>query len=242
MIISTLAVPLPSRRVFLSLGVAGALSCTSACSLLGEDDSTPRGSTLKVNLNSTGGQPGSGRTSTLVVYFSLPETTNTTNLTEEEENSLVVVDGVALGNTQYLAQLIAEATGAERFRLETVQPYPLPHDALVEYAQQEQYAKARPDLIATPTLAGYSTIFLGYPIWLSDLPMPLYTFLEGADFSGKTILPFSTHSGSGLLDTPEAIAGAAPGATVASNALSVLRDDMEQAPEAVRTWLTELGL
>ena len=72
--------------------------------------------------------------------------------------------------------------------------------------------------------------------------MPLYTFLEGADFSGKAILPFSTHSGSGLLDTPEAIAGVAPGATVASNALSVLRDNMEQAPEAVRTWLTELGL
>ncbi|MDO5092685.1 MAG: flavodoxin [Propionibacteriaceae bacterium] len=242
MIISTFAIPLPSRRAFLALAAAGTLSCTSACGLLGEDDRPPRGGTLKVNLSSTGGQPGSGRTGTLVVYFSLPETTNITNLTKDEENSLVVVDREPLGNAQYLARLIAEATGSEQFRLETVQPYPLPHDVLVEYAQQEQYSNARPDLIATPELTEYDTIFLGYPIWLSDLPMAVYAFLEGSDFSGKTIVPFSTYSSTGLLDTPEAIAGAAPGAAVASNALAVSCDDMAQAPETVRTWLTELGL
>lgn len=72
--------------------------------------------------------------------------------------------------------------------------------------------------------------------------MPLYTFLESTDLTGKTIILFFTHGGSGLAGTPESIAGAAPGAAVSDNALSISRDDMDGAPAAVTTWLAELGL
>ncbi len=112
--------------------------------------------------------------------------------------SRVVVDGKVLGNNQYLAQLLQGETGGDLFPIETVQTYPGDHDALLDFAYQERSDGARPAL-ATPleNLDQYDVIFLGYPNWNSDLPMPLYTFLETYDFSGKTILPFTAHGEAG---------------------------------------------
>lgn len=63
----------------------------------------------------------------LVVYFSVPETDDPHGMTQEEENSTVVIDGKVLGNTQYVAQLIRDMTGGDLFRIEPVRPYPLDH-------------------------------------------------------------------------------------------------------------------
>ena len=108
------------------------------------------------------------------------------------------MDGEVLGNTQYIAQLIRPTeTGGDLFRIETVQEYPGSHDALLDYAYNELTENARPELasqIENPD--SYDVIFLGYPNWNSDLPMPLYSFLEEYDFSGKAIIPFTTHGGS----------------------------------------------
>ena len=179
---------------------------------------------------------------TLVAFFSVPET-DRAPVTREEENSVVSVGGEVLGNTQYVARLIAERTGAELFRIEPAVPYTTDHAALVAQARAELRRNARPALKGKVDLSSCDTVFLGYPIWWADLPMAVYTFLESNDFRGKTVIPFVTHGGSRLAGTPEKIARALPRARVVRDALCIDRDDVEEvAVREVDKWLASLGL
>ena len=120
--------------------------------------------------------------------------------------SRVVVDSEILGNNQYIAQLIHEGVGGDLFRIETVQEYPGSHEELLAFGHDEQAAGIRPELASRlENLQHYDTIFLGYPIWNADLPMPVYTFLETYDLSGKTNVPFTVHGGSGFAGTIQTI-------------------------------------
>lgn len=180
---------------------------------------------------------------TLVVYFSMPETDNPDNMTREEDNSAVVIDGKVLGNTQYVALLIQKMTGGDIFRIEPETPYPTDHDTLVDLAEEEQEQGARPAIAGkVDNLDAYDMIFIGYPNWWSDMPMILYTFLEQNDLSGKTIIPFCTHGGSGFSRTIQTIQDKQPGATVIRNGYSLSRSRMERAPSGVAEWLKEIGL
>ena len=179
----------------------------------------------------------------LVVYFSMPETDNPQNMTREEENSTVVINGKVLGNTQYVAQLIQEMTDGDIFRILPQKPYPTNHRLLVDLAKEEQNQNARPAIAGKIENPGaYDTIFIGYPNWWGDMPMILYTFLEQYDFSGKTIIPFCTHGGSGFSRFSQAIQDNQPGATVLRVGYSLSRNRMERAPSGVAEWLKEIGL
>ncbi len=178
----------------------------------------------------------------LVVYFSMPETTNPNNMTEEEDNSVVVIDGEVLGNTQYVAYVIQENTGADIFRIEPKTPYTTNHDDLVDLAKEEQNNNARPELKANvENLDQYDTIFIGYPNWWGDMPMILYSFFDANDFSGKTIIPFNTHGGSGFSDTINTISELEPGATVNQDGFTVSRDNVQDAEPDIVDWLKGLG-
>ncbi len=181
---------------------------------------------------------GSGKT--LVVYFSWPETLNPQNMSNDEANSTVVFNGKVLGNTQYVAMIIAETTGADIFRIEPVKPWPLNHKPLIAQAKIEQMRDYRP-AIAKPlkNFQDYDTIFLGYPNWWADLPMILYTFLETYDFSGKRIIPFNTHGGSGFSGTIRTIADLQPKAEVVRNGYTVSRDVVAEAAPEVTRWVKE---
>lgn len=114
----------------------------------------------------------------LVAYFSLPETDNPNDMTEDEENSAIVVDGEVLGNTQFVAMQIADQTNATLYRIEAEQPYPLNHDELVEQASQEQDDDARPKIkTSVDSFERYDVIYVGYPNWWGDMPQIMYTFL-----------------------------------------------------------------
>ena len=179
----------------------------------------------------------------LIVYFSMPETDNPQNMTREEENSTVVINGKVLGNTQYVAQLIQEMTGGDIFRILPQKPYPTDHRTLVDLAREEQEQDTRPVIVGkieAPEV--YDTIFIGYPNWWGDMPMILYTFLEQYDFSGKTLIPFCTHGGSGFSRTIRTMQDKQPGATVIRNGYSLSRSRMERAPSGVAGWLKEIGL
>ena len=91
-------------------------------------------------------------------------------------------------------------------------------------------------------LDSYDIIFLGYPNWNADLPMPLYTLLEQTDLSGKTIVPFTTHGGSGFSRTIQTIQELQPNATVVSDGLSISRNSVAQAEGDVASWVSGLGL
>ena len=108
-------------------------------------------------------------------------------------------------------------------------------------ARKELEENARPELgMELPDLSKYDTIFIGYPIWWGDLPMVLYTLFDRLDFTGKNIVPFSTHGGSGWAGTRETIARLEPGATMVEG-LSVSRDDIADAAPLIRRWVERIG-
>lgn len=179
---------------------------------------------------------------TLVVYFSMPETTDSENMTEEEDNSTVVIDGEVMGNTQYVAMEIQEKMNADIFRIEPETSYTTNHEELVDIASKEQAENTRPaikDKISD--FEQYDTIFVGYPIWWSDLPMIMYSFFDEYDFSDKTVIPFSTHGGSGLADTISTIQKLEPNASVYEQGLSISRNNVENSSEEISQWLEKVS-
>ncbi len=171
--------------------------------------------------------------STLVVYFSRTG----------EQYSVGVIDE---GNTAIVAKLIAEEIGADLYEiLPETDTYPYTYDVLTDVAKREQNENARPAIRdAIPDLSGYDTVFIGAPVWWGDWPMILYTFFESADLSGKTLIPFSTHEGSGLAGFDRKLSAAVPGADV-KKGLAIRGADCQNDRAGVQTkvqsWLNELG-
>ena len=136
-----------------------------------------------------------------------------------------------------MAMTIQEAIGGELFRIETKEKYPLEHETLVNQAKEEQNEEVRPELAThIENVEQYDMIFLGYPNWWGDMPQPLYTFLEEYDFSGKTIIPFNSHGGSGFSNTIEEIKKLQSNATVRDDGLSISRNDVADSEQEITDW------
>lgn len=179
----------------------------------------------------------------LIAYFSVPEDINTDGIDADAGASVVVRDGETLGNVQFMAETVQETIGGDLFRIETTQQYPLDHDPLVDQAAEEQDADARPELAThIENLEQYDTVILGYPNWWGDMPQPLYTFLEEYDFSGKTIIPFCPHGGSGFSQTEDTIAKLQPNAQISSEGLTISRNEVADSADEVTAWAESLGL
>lgn len=173
----------------------------------------------------------------LIAYFSVPENVDTDGIDANSGASIVVKNKDVLGNMQYMAMTIQEAIGGELFRIETTEEYPLEHETLVNQAKEEQNEDARPELAThIENMEQYDIIFLGYPNWWGDMPQPLYTFLEEYDFSGKTIIPFNSHGGSGFSNTIEEIKKLQPNATVRDDGLSISRNDVADSGQEIADW------
>ena len=172
---------------------------------------------------------------TLVVYFSRTG----------EQYTVGVIDK---GNTAIVAEMIAEKTGADLWEvLPADDHYPMTYSALTDVAKREQNEKARPAYKGTvPDLSEYDTVFIGAPVWWGDWPMILYTFFEqNRDaLAGKTLIPFSTHEGSGLSGFDKKLASAIPGAKVGKG-LAIRGNDAQNRQDSVRNsvndWLNDLG-
>lgn len=173
----------------------------------------------------------------LIAYFSVPENVDTDGIDANSGASIVVKNKEVLGNMQYMAMTIQEAIGGELFRIETTEEYSLEHETLVNQAKEEQNEDARPELAThIENVEQYDIIFLGYPNWWGDMPQPLYTFLEEYDFSGKTIIPFNSHGGSGFSNTIEEIKKLQPNATVRDDGLSISRNDVADSEQEIADW------
>lgn len=143
---------------------------------------------------------------------------------------------VSVGNTEKIAKMIAEKTGAELFKIEQETPYSADYQACIAEAQKDLRSSARPKIIALPeNLDEYDEIYLGYPNYWGDMPMAVYTFLEAFDWNGKTIHPFCTHEGSGLSGTVRKIEGVCKGATV-TKGLAVQGGRVDGAKAQVESW------
>ena len=169
----------------------------------------------------------------LVVYFSRTG----------EQYTVGVIDH---GNTAIVAEMIAEETGADLFEiLPADDHYPMTYDELTDVAKQEQTDNARPEYAGeVPDLSQYDTIFIGAPVWWGDWPMIMYTFFENENLSGKTLIPFSTHEGSGLSGFDSKLADACPDAQVLDG-LAIRGNDAQNQQDSVRedvqSWLKGLA-
>jgi flavodoxin len=147
-----------------------------------------------------------------------------------------------VGNTEVVAKMIQEMTEGDLFHIEAVNAYPEDYTETTEVAQQELRANARPELTGhLEIMASCDVVFLGYPIWWGTMPMPVFTLLEEYDFSGKTIVPFCTHEGSGLGRSVTDIKKMCPCSTVL-NGLAIRGGDVKNAQNEVSGWLREIGL
>lgn len=153
------------------------------------------------------------------------------------------VGNVEVGNTEILAKKIAAKLGADEFKIEPAVPYPADYQECVEKATEEHNAQARPEYVGEIDTSEYDTIFLGYPIWWGDLPMVVYTWLENHDLSGKTIVPFNTHEGSGNSGTYEMLKAKLVGADVIGNGFNMpgATARNENGAKQLDDWLEGLG-
>jgi flavodoxin len=147
-----------------------------------------------------------------------------------------------VGNTETVANMIQKKTGGDLFHIESVTVYPKDYTETTEVAKNELRAKARPKLTGqVKNIATYDVIFVGYPNWWGTMPMPVYTFLESYDFSGKTIVPFCTHEGSGMGHSEMDIAKACPKATVLKG-IAIHGTSASSAESNVLSWIDELSI
>lgn len=183
------------------------------------------------------------QSSLLVAYFSYAENAALPDDVDASASaSIQPWNGALTGNTGVVADMIAQATGADLFSIRTVEQYPDTYDATIDQGQQEQSDGARPELAThLENLDSYDTIFLGFPNWWGDMPMAVYTFLDEVDLSGKTVIPFITSGGSGFSNTISTIQEMEPQATV-QEGLSISGSSATGAQQQVESWLSELGL
>lgn len=146
------------------------------------------------------------------------------------------------GNTREVANQIHANVGGDMFEIKTVDPYPADYKATVDQAKREQENNYRPKLTATvQNMDSYDVIFLGYPNWWRTMPMAVFSFLEGYNFSGKTIIPFCTHEGSRLGRSVSDLRQLCPQATILDG-LAIQGSSAKNAQNDVATWLRQIGI
>lgn len=143
------------------------------------------------------------------------------------------------GNTEHVAKLIQAVTGADRFEIDTVKQYPLGYTETTRVAKIEFQHQARPEILHLPdAIDEYATIYLGYPNWWNTMPMACFTFLEAYDFSGKTLIPFCTHEGSGLGNSVHDIRKTCPSAHVVDG-FAITGTSVRTSHASIKNWLNQ---
>ena len=170
---------------------------------------------------------------TLVVYFSHAG----------ENYNVGVIDE---GNTAKMGKIIAEQTNADVFELVPVAAYPTSYNECLNVATEEQRSNARPEYEdEIENWDQYDTVFIGYPIWWGEIPNIVYTFMETYDFTGKTVIPFNTHEGSGQSHSQQDIENLLTSATVLKGLAvrgSKAQNDADGTTADVAKWLSGLGI
>lgn len=146
------------------------------------------------------------------------------------------------GNTKGIAEEIQSQTGADLFEIELVHPYSSDYNTVLNEAQRDQNAQARPEIKNhVENMEQYDTIILGYPNWWASIPMPIASFLEEYDFSAKTIIPFCSHGGGRFGQSLTAITKLAPDAAM-GEALSIHYSGGSSLSGDISDWLEINGI
>ena len=230
------------KRILIISAIISVLIAFTACGSASGDSSEGTAQTTKAAASSAAEsseavQEKSGQGSVLVAYFTPAENGENDAITSA---SLVNFDGRDMGNAAAVANMISSYTGAELFSIKTEKDYPLEYNDLADDAKAEQEAGELPKLSGEIDLSGYDTVFVVYPIWWYTMPQPIYSFFDEYDLSGKTIIPVTTHAGSGLADSVERIMELEPDATV-KEGYAIAASDVKDAQSDIEGWLNEQG-
>ena len=153
---------------------------------------------------------------TLIVYFSRWGNTEYPSDVDAITSASIVVDNNSrYGTTEYVANMIAENVGGDLHRIETVTPYTADFDELRDVNHDEMSRNYLPELKESNLdISAYDTVFIGYPVWATDVPQAVLSFLKEYDLSGKTVIPFCTHDGYGAGNSYQTIAEASHAAVL----------------------------
>ncbi|MBR1376420.1 MAG: flavodoxin [Bacilli bacterium] len=154
------------------------------------------------------------------------------------------VGNVDVGNTAMMASYIIDYLDADSYEIIPVNSYPNNYDETTTQAQEEKKNGVRPQIkYSLNDIDFYDTVFIGYPIWWGDLPMIVYTFIEEYDLSGKTIIPFNTHEGSGSAGTYNTLKNKLVNSNVIIDGLALRgsKARTSEGKEETINWLKGLG-
>lgn len=180
----------------------------------------------------------------LIAYFSLGRNAEYPDGIDASTSASLVLDGDEMvGTTEYVARLIQDNVGGDLHSIETVESYSTDFDTVVDQNHEEMNAGTLPELVASDLdISQYDTVFIGYPVWATNAPQAIFSFLSRYDLSGKTIIPFCTHDGYGAGSSYGDIADAIDGETTVLDGLSIEAPDVPGAAGTVAEWLSNIGI
>ena len=152
------------------------------------------------------------------------------------------VGNIEVGNTKIVADYITELTGAEQFEIVTHKYDGMAYNPLIKLAQEEAKNGELPEYEGDIDLSQYDTVFIGGPVWWGTYPQVMFTFFKkhANDLKGKTVIPFTTHEGSGLANCVDDVEEAFPGANV-QKGFSIYGHEVRTEKGKVEKWIKGLG-
>lgn len=151
------------------------------------------------------------------------------------------VGNIEVGNTKVVADFIKDYTHADQFEVVAEKSYDMPYNDLIKVAKEEQNKGEKPAFKGSvDNMSDYDVVFVGTPIWWGTFPQVMFTFFDKYDLNGKTIIPFTTHEGSGLGSVVNDLKKIYPNAKY-EKALAIKGTDARTSKERVEKWLKELG-
>lgn len=181
----------------------------------------------------------------LIAYFGRYGNTNFKSGVDATTSASIVLDGTKKrGTTEMLARTIQKETGGDLFRIQTKSKYPSDFDRLVDKNHKELERGTLPKLKKkVKNIKNYDVIFIGYPIWASDAPQAIESFIKAHNLKGKTIIPFCTHEGSGQSGTYKRIQKLCSGAdTLPGISVNAENVKTKSTQRKIKSWLNKIDV
>lgn len=151
------------------------------------------------------------------------------------------VGNIEVGNTKIVADYISDIAGADQFEIVTHKYDGMAYTPLINLAQEEAKKGELPPYEGkAPDLSQYDTVFIGGPVWWGTYPQVMFTLFRDINLDGKTVVPFTTHEGSGLASCASDVKKAFPKANVAAG-FSIYGHEVRSGRAKVEKWLKGLG-
>lgn len=232
-------------RLLLSVLLAAFViaSCGNTAKQNTEDMETTRQTEQTPNPKATTQETLTAGEHTLIAYFTWADNTIVENPEDIDIDATTSASVLAPGNAALLASWIQEETGGDLFSIVVEEPYSSDYDECLDRASEERAQNARPKIVNhVENMEQYDTVFLGFPNWWYGAPMPVLSFLEEYDFSGKTIIPFITHGTGGLAQTIEDIEEVLPDEITMLEPIGIYRPEVKNSKEQIKEWIESMNI